>query len=204
METEIWKKHPEIEKLEVSTFGRVRTLDKVVPNGKHTQLTKGRVLKQYNRKDGYLQVSFRMNGKPITKKVHRLVAETFLPNPNGFPMVNHRDCNIKNNHVENLEFCTASYNAKYREKYGVSRMEAAGKPVFAINLFTLEVTHFRSQTAAGRELGFDSSRITAVIKGRRNQTGGFWFVNDDNNAADTIKQKLHEIKHRSTLKKYAI
>ena len=83
-------------------------------------------------------------------------------------------------------------------------MEAAGKPVFAINLFTLDVSHFCARSEAGRELGLDGSRITAVIKGKRNHTGGFWFVNDDNNAADTIKQKLHEIKHRSTLKKYAI
>ncbi|WP_300559644.1 NUMOD4 domain-containing protein [Companilactobacillus sp.] len=107
METEIWKKHPEIEKLEVSTFGRLRTLDKVVPSGKHTQFVKGRILKQHSDKGGYLKIGFHVNGKSIAKSVHRLVAQTFLPNPNGFPMVNHRDCDRKNNHVENLEWCTA-------------------------------------------------------------------------------------------------
>lgn len=194
METEIWKKHPEIEKLEVSSFGRVRTLDKVVPSGKHTQLTKGRVLKQYNRKDGYLQVSFRMNGKPITKKVHRLVAETFLPNPNGFPMVNHRDCDRTNNNVENLEFCTASYNQQYREKYGISRAETQGHPVFAINLTTLKVSRFSSQKEAGTVLGIFSPHINAVLKGRYKYTHGYWFVNDDNKATDAIKNKLYKIR----------
>jgi len=193
METEIWKKHPEIEKLEVSSFGKVRTLDKVVPNGKHTLFIKGRVLKQYNRKDGYLQVSFRMNGKPITKKVHRLVAETFIHNPNMLPMVNHLDCDRTNNNVDNLEFCTASYNQQYREKYGISRAEVLGHPLFSINLDTNEVSHFSSQHEAGRELGISDGNINKVLKGSRNQANGFWFVNDDDKATDAIKNKLHKI-----------
>jgi len=114
METEIWKKHPEIVGIEVSTLGRVRTLDRTVKSGEITQFVKGRVLKQYNRKDGYLQVNFRMNGKAISKKVHRLIAEAFIPNPDNLPEVNHKDCNRANNNVENLEFCTRSYNRRYR------------------------------------------------------------------------------------------
>lgn len=180
METEIWKKHPEIEKLEVSSFGRVRSV-------------KGHYYKSRPDKGGYLKIGFRVNGKSIAKSVHRLVAQTFLPNPNGFPMVNHRDCDRKNNHVENLEWCTAKYNCQYREKYGVSRTEAAGTPVFAINLTTLEVSHFRAQHEASRELGISDGNINKVIKGSRNQAGGFWFVNDDDKATDAIKNKLHKI-----------
>ena len=193
METEIWKSLPGAPVVEVSTFGRVRTLDRVVPNGKHTQFVKGRVLKQYNRKDGYLQVSFRMNGKAISKKVHRIIAEAFIPNPDNLPEVNHKDCNRANNNVENLEFCTRSYNRRYREKYGVSSTEAAGHPLFAVNLATLEVSHFRSQHEAGRELGIFHPHINAVLKGRYKYTHGFWFVNDDNKATDAIKNKLHNI-----------
>jgi len=192
--TEIWRAHPEYTGVEVSTLGRVRTLDRLVScreNGK--RLVKGRILKQYSDKGGYLQAQVKVDGKWIMKRVNRLVAQTFLSNPDNLPQVNHKDCKIKNNNVENLEWCTASYNARYREKYGVSRMESAGKPVFAINLSTLEVTHFQSQTEAGRELGFDNSRITAVIKGRRKQTSGYWFVNDDGHAVDAVKSKLHDI-----------
>ena len=193
-ESEIWKPHPEYTGIEVSTFGRVRTLDKVVPcRGNGKRFVKGRILKQYNDHGGYLQAPIKVGKKWIMKRINRLVAQTFLPNPDNLPMVNHRDCNIKNNHVENLEFCTASYNAKYRQKYGISNTEVLSKPVFAINLTTLEVLHFRSRREAGQVFGFDSSRITAVIKGRRKQTGGYWFVNDDGHAVDVVKSKLHDV-----------
>lgn len=72
-------------------------------------------------------------------------------------------------------------------------MKAAGHPLFAINLATLEVSKFPSQTEAGRAFGIDNSSITAVIKGRRNQAGGFWFVNDDGHAVDVVKSKLHDV-----------
>ena len=194
MKTEIWKKHPEIEKLEVSSFGRVRTLDKVVPVGKHTQFIKGRILKQSNTSNGYMQVGFNTNGKSITKSVHRLVAETFIANPDNLPQVNHKDCNRKNNNVENLEFCTASYNQQYREKFGISNTELLSKPVFAINLKTLEVLHFRSQTEASRALKNNQGNIGSVIRGERKQANGFWFVNDDDKADDAIKNKLRKIR----------
>jgi len=206
-EEEIWRAHPEYTGTEVSTFGRVRTLDRVVPcRGNGTRFVKGRILKQYSDKGGYLQAQIKVNEKWIMKRVNRLVAQTFIDNPDNLPMVNHRDCNIKNNHVENLEWCTASYNARYREKYGVSRMKAAGHPLFAINLATLEVSKFPSQTEAGRAFGVLQTSITAVIKGRRNQAGGFWFVNDDGHALDVVKSKLHDIggiglkiKHRARI-----
>jgi len=193
-EEEIWRAHPEYTEVEVSTLGRVRTLDRLVScRGNGTRLVKGRILKQYNDKGGYLQAQVKVDGKWIMKRVNRLVAQTFLPNPENLPMVNHKDCKIKNNNVENLEWCTASYNARYREKYGVSRMEAAGHRLFAINLATLGVSQFPSQTEAGRSLGVLQTSITAVIKGRRNQAGGFWFVNNDGHTVDVVKSKLHDI-----------
>ena len=190
METEIWKSHPDIVGIEVSTFGNVRTLDRVISSEKGTYFKKGRILKQCNHHGGYLHVGVSIDGKQVTKLVHRLVAQTFLPNPNGFPMVNHRDCNRKNNHVENLEFCTASYNRRYQEKFGKS----SSKPIFAINLATLEVSRFPSQGEASRELKIAQGNIGSVIRGERKQTHGFWFVNDDNKATDAIKNKLHKIR----------
>lgn len=187
---ESWERHPDIGIIEVSTFGRVRTLDRIVPRGKYTQFVKGLILKQYDNGNGYLHVVLSMNGKTVTKKVHRLVAQTFLPNPDNLPEVNHKDCNRANNNVENLEFCTRSYNRQYREKYGVSQTEALGNPVFAINLETLEVSHFRSQSEASRELGVFKQNVNNVIKGIIKQTGGYLFVSDDGHAIDVVNHKI--------------
>lgn len=155
---------------------------------------KGRILGQHDNGNGYLQTSFRMNRKLVTKSVHRLVSETFISNPDNLPQVNHKNCDRGDNRVSNLEWCDESYNQKYRNKHGVSQTEAVGHPLFSVNLNTLKVSRFRSQHEAGRELGLFDQNIRAVIKGRRNSTGGFWFVNDDNKATDAIKNKLHKIR----------
>ena len=115
--TEIWKVHPDITGIEVSTLGRVRTLDRVVSSERRTQFIKGHVLKQqYSR--GYLKVGIQVNGKQTMKYVHRLMAQTFIPNPDNLPEINHKDCNPSNNDADNLEWCTHQENIAYRDKCG--------------------------------------------------------------------------------------
>ena len=180
-EIEIWKAHPDIDKIEVSSFGRVRSL-----KGLYYGINPG--------KDGYMRVCFRMNGKVVSKLAHRLAAETFLPNLDNLPQVNHLDCNRKNNNVDNLEWCTRQENIAYRDKLGHTAINNAPKsPVFAVNLTTLEVSHFHSQNEASQELGVNKGNINSVIKGKYKQTGGYWFVNDDGHAVDVVKSKLHDI-----------
>ena len=62
---------------------------------------------------GYPTLLLRKEGVSKTHYVHRLVAEAFLPNPNNLPCVNHKDESRDNNHVDNLEWCTYSYNCTY-------------------------------------------------------------------------------------------
>lgn len=189
IENEVWKSLPGVPGIEVSTLGNVRTLDRVVSSEKYTRFIKGHVLKQRGNNYGYMLVNIPIAGKWTTKSVHRLIAKTFIPNQDNLPEVNHRDCDRTNNNVSNLEWCTGSYNCQYREKFG----EALSRPVFAINLTTLEVSRFRSQGEASRVIGVYKTNISKVIKGRLKQTGGFWFVNDDGNAVDIVKQNLHDI-----------
>lgn len=66
--------------------------------------------------DGYYCVAIRENGKQYNVRVHRLVAEAFIPNPNNLPIVNHKDENKTNNKVDNLEWCTSQYNNTYGTK----------------------------------------------------------------------------------------
>jgi len=179
-QVELWLKHPDIDIFEVSSFGRVRSVE-------------GHYYKIITRSDGYLQVSTKDNGNQIHKLVHRLVAETFLSNPDNLPQVNHKDCNKANNKASNLEWCNNSYNQKYRDKFGISNAESKGHPLFSVNLGTLEVSHFRGQREASRALGVSQGSINKAIRGKCEQTCSYWFVNDDGHAVDVVKSKLHDI-----------
>lgn len=193
-ETELWKALPGVPGVEVSTLGNVRTLDRVVSSEYRTRFTKGRILKQYEVSGGYLQVSIPIDGKWTMKLVHRLVAQTFINNPDSLSEINHKDNNPLNNNVSNLEWCTKDYNIAYREKHGTPAKDFVQKsPVYAVNLKTQETLWFESQMEAGRELGVSQGNIYSVIKGNRKQTGGFWFTDADDNAADAIKRKLEEV-----------
>ncbi|MPQ36950.1 hypothetical protein GC249_03345 [Lactobacillus plantarum] len=177
---EFWLKHPDIDGIEVSSFGRARS-------------AKGHYYKSNPINKSYQYVCFRMNGKSVYKLVHQLIAQAFIPNPNNLPQVNHKDGDRTNNNVSNLEWCDNSYNQKYREKFGVSQTEAIGHPLFAVNLVTMEVSRFQSQMEASRALGVWRRSLCHVIKGEFKQTHGFWFVNADDNSVDLTKQKLREI-----------
>ena len=109
---EIWKDIKGYEGLyQVSNLGRIKSLPRK---------SKNRIVKQENIKKpstlpkGYLQICLYKNGKVKYSSIHRLVAKTFIPNPNKFPCVNHKDCNPKNNEVSNLEWITYKENNNYK------------------------------------------------------------------------------------------
>lgn len=192
-EEAVWKTYPGIDFLQVNQFGEVRTIDHYVTykNGvKH--FYKGHVLKQYPDRGGYMTVYISVNGKRLHLLVHRVVATCFLPNPDNLPEVNHKDCNRANNNVNNLEWCTPQENTAYRDKLGhTAKHNAPKKPVFAVNLKTLEVLHFESRNEAARQLGVDSGHINDVLKGRYKYTGGYWFTENED---EITKEKIQEIK----------
>lgn len=193
-EEEVWKVYPDYPFVEVSNLGRVRTKDRTVTrsNGRK-QFVKGRVLKQRLRLDGYMDVSFQVNGKQFHLLVHRLVATCFISNPNNLPQINHIDCNRSNNIVSNLEWCTNQYNIDYREKYGMSAekfTKALRKPVIAVDLNGFKVLWFESQSEASRQLGIALSHINNVVKGRKNKTHGYCFCYADESAIEKTMVKF--------------
>lgn len=111
---EIWKPVIGYEtNYEVSNFGNVRSLNKRGNNYHHILSAH----LQGNKK--YLQVNLWLKNKTKKKRIHRLVAEAFIPNPNNLPEVNHIDGNRYNNHVSNLEWVTSSENKLHAFKTGL-------------------------------------------------------------------------------------
>ena len=122
-----------------------------------------RMLKPLRDKYGYLTVGLYKNGKMQRKFIHRLVTEAFIPNPNGFPEVNHKDEVKDNNNVNNLEWCDTRYNLNY----GTARKRAAkktSKKVKAVNVETGEVLTFSSTVEAERK-GYHQGTISASCRG---------------------------------------
>lgn len=115
MTEEIWRPVVGYEGLyEVSSYGRVRSVDRYVKACyEKYRLHKGKILSPGKDKDGYLFVVLSCNGKHKTITIHRLVSQAFIPNPDDLPIINHKDEVKTNNSVDNLEWCTAKYNANY-------------------------------------------------------------------------------------------
>lgn len=95
---------------EVSSEGRVRSVNRYKQNHSKLQLANGIELKPHDDTHGYLQVVLSKMGKTKSYKIHRLVAEAFIPNEHGKKDVNHKNGCRKDNRVENLEWCTRSEN----------------------------------------------------------------------------------------------
>ena len=130
---EIWTDVKGYEGLyQVSTLGQVRSLDRIYEYqssaGKnYTRLIKGQILKQsYYLK--YMGVGLSVKGVTKNCLVHRLVAEAFIPNPNNLPQVNHKDEDPSNNCVDNLEWCSASYNVNYGARNDLVSTALKGRP----------------------------------------------------------------------------
>lgn len=124
-------------------------------------------------KDGYRQVLLYPNeGKRETKRVHQLVAKAFIPNPLNYPMINHKDRNVTNNCVNNLEWCDAKYNNNYLD-CALRRSIALGKVVAQVDLNGNVVATYHSAAEAHRQTGISRGHICEVCRGERNTAGGY-------------------------------
>jgi hypothetical protein len=154
--------------LSVSNYGRVKGARKI--------------LKPQIDHKGYERLRFTVQRERMSARVHRLVAQTFIPNPFNKPQVNHIDGNKCNNNVSNLEWVTNKENAHHAIKAGMfknvfeqSRIanEKQKKAIVAIGDGGLNVLHFDSVCSAQKH--FNSKHISAVLKGKREHTKGYRF-----------------------------
>lgn len=135
----------------------------IYSNGEiYSEKTK-RYLKQKTDKFGYKAVTLYKDGKGKTIRVHRLVAEAFLPNPNNYNYVNHKDESRDNNNVDNLEWCTHEYNINY----GTAQERLSEKkkvPVIATKIDTGEEIYYKSKKDAEKD-GYKSPGMYKACKG---------------------------------------
>ena len=163
---EIWKDVTEFDvPYQVSNYGKIKH------NGKTLRL---------KNKQGYRVVSLLLNGKRKNISIHRIVAKTFLPNPNNFPVVNHKDEIKSNNFVwvnpdgtvdeskSNLEWCTQHYNVTYG-----TAIQKRSKPVLQYSQDYMFIARYHSITEAQKQTGVSGSMICKCCRGKIENAGSY-------------------------------
>ena len=175
--SEIWKPIKGYEgHYEISNLGRVRSLDRHIAQKTKggvwvIKTYKGRILKPGADKDGYFQVSLCKCGKPIQRKVHRLVAEAFIAKVPGKDIINHIDSNKQNNNYTNLEWCTTSENIKHSYRHG-HRMPLHPKGVIQYDKNGNFIKKWKSIKEACRNTGAYPASLSRACK-QNGTSGGY-------------------------------
>lgn len=160
---------------EVSNMGRVRTLH---TNDSYPRDREGRVLCAQLDNRGRYSVALCKNGKCKRMQVHRLVAMAFLPNPNNYPVVNHKDENPQNNTVENLEWCTTKYNLHYSNVPKKMKAAAVKKQQKAVLMYDKKgnfIREFESATKAAEYVGDFQQNVSKNCYGQTKSVKGYSF-----------------------------
>ena len=149
---------------EVSDKGRVKSIG----------YGKEKILKPFRNKYGYLQIGLRKNREQKWYLVHRLVAQTFIPNPDNLPQVNHKDEDKENNSVHNLEWCDSKYNINYG-----TRNDRCSKPVLQYTKYGGFVKEWKSATDVEMNLGYFQNNISYCCTGKQKSAYNFiWKFKD--------------------------
>lgn len=161
---EIWKDAPGFPGYQVSDAGRVKRIERIGKKG----LIPERILHPVRYSTGYIMAN--LSGKRIG--VHRLVALAFLPNPSGFPQINHKNEIKTDNRPENLEWC----DSKYNNNYGLRNKKASISLSIPVKQWTRDGVLIRVYYGiheAGRQTNIDYRKIHCVLSGKRKTAGGY-------------------------------
>ena len=141
-------------------------------NGQIYNTKTGRALKPSRSANGYYRVNLRKDGKTKTVYVHRIVAETFIKNPNGYTEVNHIDEDKANNAVYNLQWIDHKANINYatcQQRKGETNTARNGKPILCVET---NIT-YQSATIIEKDLGYNKGNIWQACNGKIPTAYGF-------------------------------
>lgn len=158
---------------QVSNLGRVKSLPRLHKYVHGEYLSKERILspRVCGSQREYLSVALYRGKGAVQRKIHRLVAMAFVPNPKGYKEVNHIDENKRNNMASNLEWCSRSYNVNYGRR--IEKQSAhLQKAVLAFTRRGIFVARFKSIKDAAVWAGVDGSNVSRAIK-RDCVSGGY-------------------------------
>ena len=171
---EIWKAIEGYTDYQISNYGKVKSLNRIkkYKNGYGLHRIKKKILKLIKNPDGYLVVNLFNNCLIKQFKVHRLVALTFLSNPELKPEVNHIDGNKENNRIDNLEWNTFSENRKHAHKLGLCNQK--GERNNASKLTDIEILSIHGLYLDGFDLqtlsqifNVGKPAISLIVNGKR-------------------------------------
>jgi len=168
---------------QISNLGSVKRLEykRYNKKAKAFVIYKEHLLKPIiNNAKGYKVVSLCKDGIIKIKTIHRLVAETFIPNSSNYKCVNHLDGNKMNNDISNLEWCTYSENIQHAYRIGLNKKN---KEVNQYNLNGEYLSTYKSTYKASYETGINQSNIYMCCVGKRKRAGKYiWkFKNNKEN-----------------------
>ena len=176
---EIWKTIEEYPEYEVSTLGNVRSKDRdYVDTRGRLYHKKGQLIKLeiQQRDDDYKQVMVHIssNKKSYRLIVARLVAKTFIPNPNNYPQVNHIDENSLNNNVNNLEWCDCKYNINYGT-YLERRAKSKSRAIDVYDINNNFIETLSSGVGVSKKYNVSRGSVSSVCNGKRNSVKNYIF-----------------------------
>lgn len=172
---EIWKDIKGYEGLyQISNLGNVKSLRRKVYN----HYIKERLLNPVIIKKGYLQIKLRKENNYKHFKVHRLVAQAFIPNPKNLPQVNHKDGDKTNNCVDNLEWVTEKENMRHAVKNNLLKdVSGNNNPnCKKVNQYDLQgnfIKQWNSFYEITKELGFNRHLISNCCNNRSKKSHGY-------------------------------
>lgn len=157
---------------EISNKGNVKALKRKYTTNKLKNIeryTSEKILKPSLDGSGYQQVILSKNGSMYSKKIHRLVAESFIENPNNYNEINHKDEDKTNNNVENLEWCDRQYNVNYG-----NRTNKTKKKVYQYDLNKNLINTYNSLTECCNATLFPRSSISNACINQNTFRGYLW------------------------------
>ena len=177
---EEWKEIEGYKNYFISNEGRVKSIDRVIITGKGARHYTEKTLNPSINDSGYYVVHLSVGGNTDLKRVHILVAEAFIPNPDKLPVVDHINTIRTDNRVENLRWVDNKGNSNneltiehLKESHKNQTNENLMKKVYQYNLYNELIEEFDSTKEAGEKLGISQQLISSICNGKRKQRDNY-------------------------------